>query len=76
MTAPWRTTVAVFMAICGGLAALYVFFVLIGTVNIGRAEAGTVVALALAALWAVGAWHRARTGATRIQRHDRERRGF
>jgi hypothetical protein len=76
MAANWRTTLAVMMAICGGLAALYVFFVLIGTVNLGRAAAGTVVALVLAAVWAVGAWHRARTGATRVQRHDRERRGF
>jgi hypothetical protein len=71
-----RLTLAVLMAICGGLAVLYVFFVLIGTVNVGRAAAATVVSLALAAVWLAGAWHRARTGAARIQRYDRERRGF
>jgi hypothetical protein len=71
-----RTTIAVLMAACGGLAALYLFFVFVGTVSVGRAAAATVVALALAAVWVVGAWHRSRTGATRLQRHDRERRGF
>jgi uncharacterized membrane protein (GlpM family) len=71
-----RTTLAVLMAICGGLAALYLFFALIGTVDLGRAAAGSIAALALAAVWLIGAWHRARTGATRVQRHDRERRGF
>jgi hypothetical protein len=76
MVTPWRTTLAVLMAICGGLAALYVFFVFIGTVSLDRAAAATVVALALASVWAVGVWHRYRTGATRVQRHDRERRGF
>jgi hypothetical protein len=71
-----RSTIAALMATCGGLAVLYLFFVLIGTVSLARAVAATVVALALAAVWSAGAWHRYRTGATRVQRHDRERRGF
>ena len=71
-----RTATAVTMAICGGLAVLYVFFAFVGTVDLGRALAATVVALALAAVWLVGVVNRVRTGATRVQRHDRERRGF
>ena len=71
-----RATIAVLMATCGGLAVLYLCFALVGTVSVTRAATATVVALALAAVWVVGAWHRARTGATRVQRYDRERRGF
>jgi uncharacterized membrane protein HdeD (DUF308 family) len=71
-----RATIAVLMAICGGLAVLYLFFAFIGTVDVGRAAAASGIALALAAVWVTGAWHRARTGATRVQRHHRERRGF
>lgn len=71
-----RATIAVMMAVCGGLAALYLFFGLVGTVDFGRAARASVIALALAAVWVAGALHRARTGATRVQRHDRERRGF
>ena len=64
------------MAICGGLAALYLFFALVSTVDLGRAGAASAVAIALAAVWLVGVVNRARTGATRVQRQDRERRGF
>lgn len=71
-----RAAIAVLMATCGGLAVLYLFFALIGTLSFTRAATATVIALALAAVWMVGAWHRARTGATRVQRQDRERRGF
>jgi hypothetical protein len=71
-----RATLAVLMAICGGLAVLYLFFAVIGTVDLGRASGTTIAALALAAVWIAGVWHRARTGATRVQRHHRERRGF
>ncbi|HEX6460969.1 MAG TPA: hypothetical protein VF032_18780 [Thermoleophilaceae bacterium] len=71
-----RAALAVLMATCGGLAVLYLFFALIGTLSFRHAATATVIALALAAVWTVGAWHRARTGATRVQRLDRERRGF
>ena len=62
---------------CGGLAALYLFFVLIGTIHIGEAVAATVVAVVLAAVWLVSFWLRMRSNAPRTaQRSDRERRGF
>jgi hypothetical protein len=65
------------MAICGGLAALYLFFALVGTVDlVSRAGVASAVAIALAGVWLVGVVNRARTGATRVQRQDRERRGF
>jgi hypothetical protein len=76
MSASTRTAIAVLMAICGGLAALYLFFAFVGTVDLGRAAAASIVALALASVWLVGALNRARIGATRVQRQDRERRGF
>ena len=64
------------MAICGGLAALYLFFAFVGTVDLARAAAASTVALALASVWLVGVLIRVRAGATRVQRQDRERRGF
>jgi hypothetical protein len=76
MSARARTITAVAMAICGGLAALYLFVALIGSVDLTRAAVASCVALALSAIWLVGAITRARTGATRVQRYDRERRGF
>jgi hypothetical protein len=71
-----RVLTTVVAAVCGGLAVLYLFFALIGTVDPGRAIAATLVALGLAAVWLVGFWLRVRTGGARVQRHDRERRGF
>jgi hypothetical protein len=71
-----RTATAVLMAICGGLAALYLFFALVGTVDLGRAAVASLVALVLAAIWLVGVLNRVLTGPTRVQRQDRERRGF
>jgi len=76
MPARTRTVTAVAMAICGGLAVLYLFVALIGSVDLTRAAVASCVALALGGVWLVGAVARARTGATRVQRHDRERRGY
>ena len=76
MSARTRTVTAVAMAICGGLAVLYLFVALVGSVDLTRAAVASCVALALACVWLVGVISRARTGATRVQRHDRERRGF
>jgi hypothetical protein len=71
-----RTTTAAAMAICGGLAVLYMCFALIGTVNLGRAIAATGASMGLALVWLLGFCYRSRIGPTRVQRHDRERRGF
>ena len=64
------------IAMCGGLAVLYVFFVAIGTVDLGDAIVATIAALVLAAIWLVAFWRRMKTNALVVQRPDRERRGF
>jgi hypothetical protein len=72
-----REMAAFAIAMCGGLAVLYVFFVLIGTIDIGEAVAATVVAVILAAIWLFSFWRRMKSNASRVaQRSDRERRGF
>jgi hypothetical protein len=71
-----REMVAFATALCGGLAILYFFFVLIGTIHIGEAVAATVVAIVLAAIWLFSFWRRTKTDARLAQRPDRERRGF
>ena len=63
-------------AMCGGLAVLYLFFVIIGTIEIGDAIAATVAAIVLALIWLYGFRRRMRTNAVVVQRSDRERRGF
>jgi hypothetical protein len=71
-----REMAALLFAICGGLVVIYVFFALFGAFDPGDAAAASLVAVALGVVWFVGYWQRLRTGAARIQRPDRERRGF
>jgi hypothetical protein len=70
-----RELVAFAVAMCGGLAILYLFFVAIGTVDIGDAMVATIGALVLALIWLIAFWRRMKTTAF-VQRPDRERRGF
>ena len=72
----FRSLAATFLAFCGALAVLYLAIGLIGAVDFGEAAAASAVAIALALLWLVGAYQRARTGAGLVTRPDRERRGF
>jgi putative flippase GtrA len=71
-----REMAAFAIAMCGGLAVLYLFFVAIGTIEIGDAAVATVAAIVLALIWLGAYWHRLRTNALVVQRPDRERRGF
>lgn len=71
-----RDMAALVFAICGGLVVVYIFFALFGAFSPGDAVAASLVALALGAVWLFGYWQRLRTGAIKIQRADRERRGF
>jgi hypothetical protein len=71
-----REMAAFAFAMCGGLAVLYVFFAVIGTINVGEAAAATGAAVVLALVWLIGFWRRLTTGAALVQRPDRERRGF
>ena len=63
-------------AMCGGLAVLYLFFVVIGTIDVGDAAVATLTAIVLALIWLFSFWRRMRTDAVVRQRPDRERRGF
>jgi protein-S-isoprenylcysteine O-methyltransferase Ste14 len=64
------------IAMCGGLAVLYLFFVIIGTIDVGDAIVATAAALVLAGIWLLSFWRRMKTNAVVVQRPDRERRGF
>ena len=71
-----REMMAFAVAMCGGLAVLYLFFVAIGTIDVGDAVVATIAAIVLAAVWLLAYWHKMRTNALVVQRPDRERRGF
>jgi ABC-type transport system involved in cytochrome bd biosynthesis fused ATPase/permease subunit len=71
-----RNMAAFIFAFCGGLAVLYVFFAAIGAVDLGDAIVATVAALVLAMVWLFAFWRRLGGDALRVQRPDRERRGF
>lgn len=72
----FREMVAFAIAMCGGLAVLFLFFVVVGTIEIGNAIGATIAAVVLAAIWLFGFWRRLRSNASMVQRPDRERRGF
>jgi putative flippase GtrA len=71
-----REMAAFAVAVCGGLVVLYLFFVVIGAIDIGNAAVATGTAIVLALVWLVAYWYRLRTNALVAQRPDRERRGF
>jgi hypothetical protein len=74
-----RTVVSLLFAICGGFAAIFLFFALMGAIDFGDAIAATVIAIVLGLVWFGGFYyrHRAHAGETRLaERRDRERRGF
>ncbi len=73
---PWRAALAMFLSVCGGLAVLYFSVYSLGGVDPIEAGSVTLAALALALAWLAGFVYRHRTGALRVQRTDRERRGF
>ena len=72
----FRDVAATLITFCGGLAILFLFFAAIGAVDVGDAAGLFAAALVLAVIYLLGAWQRARTGAERATRPDRERRGF
>lgn len=72
-----RTAAAAAMAISGGLAVLFLFFWVLGAIDVTNAVAATVVAVVLASVWAGGVLYRRRQQEAReVIRRDRERRGF
>jgi hypothetical protein len=71
-----RDMAALVLALCGGLAAVYLFFAALGAIDVGEAATASVIALGLGVVWMVGFGYRLRSHAFRAQRSDKERRGF
>lgn len=71
-----RMVVSLLLAICGGLAVIFLFFAAMGAIDLGDAIVATVVAIVMGLVWFAGFFYRHRTDTGRMQRHDRERRGF
>jgi hypothetical protein len=71
-----RAGAAVATTVSGALAVLYACIVFVADIDIGHSRTATLAAVALAVVWLLGVWNRARTGAFVITRRDRERRGF
>ncbi len=72
-----RAAVTFATTLCGGLAAILLFFVLIGTVDPTEAVGLTVAVVVFALIWFVAFWSRhARADERRVDWRNRERRGF
>ena len=75
-----RTAAAAAVAICGGLAIVYLFFAAFGAIDIEDAAAATTIAVVMGLVWLGGYFLRHRQLAGGAQRandkSDRERRGF
>jgi hypothetical protein len=71
-----RDMAALVFALCGGLAAVYLFFAALGAIDIGEAATASLIALGLGVVWMLGYGVRLRNQAFRATRADKERRGF
>jgi purine-cytosine permease-like protein len=71
-----RDMAALVFALCGGLAVVYLFFAAFGAIDFGEALTASLIALGLGLVWMIGFGYRMRNHAERVQRGDRERRGF
>ena len=71
-----RVAIVAVSSICGGLAILFLFFALLGTIDFENAIASVAVAVVLSLVWLAGFWYRHRHESERGVRYERERRGF
>jgi Flp pilus assembly protein TadB len=76
-----RVAASAAVAICGGLAILFVFFWALGAIDVEEAAGVTVIAVILACVWVAGMLYQRRNidedaAAQRVAKQDRERRGF
>ena len=71
-----RVGVIAATSICGGLAILFIFFALLGTIDFENAIGSVIVAVVLALVWLAGFVYRHRVESESSVRHERERRGF
>ncbi|MDQ6914740.1 MAG: hypothetical protein M3155_02890 [Actinomycetota bacterium] len=63
-------------AVVGALVVLYLFFVVVGTVDPTKALAASIAVLVLAVAWLAHAWYRVVVRGGYVSRPDREQRGF
>jgi fatty acid desaturase len=71
-----RQAASAAFAVCGGFAAIFVFFAGMGAIDVSDAIVLTIVAIVFGLVWFSGFMYRQVTQATRTQWRDRERRGF
>lgn len=72
-----RTALTFVAALCGGLAAIIIFFALIGQIDPTEATGMTVAVIVFVLIWLVAFWSRhARPDEKRVDWRNRERRGF
>jgi small-conductance mechanosensitive channel len=75
-----RTAAAAAVAVCGGLAIVYLFFAAFGAIDIEEALVATTIAVVMGLVWLGGYVVRHRQAAGReaaaVDRVGRERRGF
>jgi hypothetical protein len=75
-----RTAASAAVAVCGGLAIVYLFFAAFGAIDLEEALVATTVAVVMGLVWLGGYFVRHRQAAGReaamIDRVGRERRGF
>ena len=71
-----RDMAALVFALCGGLAVVYLFFAAFGAIDFDETLTASLIAIGLGLIWMIGFGYRLRTKADRVQRGDRERRGF
>lgn len=73
-----REMAALVIALCGGLAVIYLFFAALGAVDVTEAATASGIALGLGVVWLAAFAYRMRSRAAESAgpRGDRERRGF
>ena len=73
-----REMAALVIALCGGLAVVYLFFAALGAIDVSEAATTSVIAVGLGLVWlAAYAWRlKAHANRTASTRRDQERRGF
>ena len=73
-----REMAALVIALCGGLAVVYLFFAALGAIDVAEAATTSAIAAGLGLVWlAAYAWRlKSHANSTATLRADKERRGF